>query len=330
MTYPSYDNNQMSGSVDAAYFAQLQDDLSKPLYNNATQALKAPGSTFKPITAVAALEEGVIGLTDTIECTGIYDQVSNPIKCWIWPGRHNAENIEEGIQNSCNYFFAELAHRLCSKPDGTYSPDQGLTTLRKYASMFGLDHTSGVEIPENDPQISSEDPERSAMGQGTHSYTNVQLSRYVAALANRGTVFELSLLDKLTDSDGNLITDYSPEASSHIEAADTTWNAVQTGMRRVITDSSDKKIFSDLPVEVAGKTGTAQENRNRANHAFFISFAPYSHPEVAVTVNIPYGYAGTNAATLGKKVYEYYYGYTTLDRIMGSGALGVSNVTIGD
>lgn len=109
--------------------------------------------------------------------------------------------------------------------------------------MFGLDHTSGVEIPENDPQISSEDPERSAMGQGTHSYTNVQLSRYVAALANRGTVFELSLLDKLTDSDGNLITDYSPEASSHIEAADTTWNAVQTGMRRVITDSSAKKIF---------------------------------------------------------------------------------------
>ena len=312
VTYPSYDNNQMSGSVDAAYFAQLQDDLSKPLYNNATQALKAPGSTFKPITAVAALEEGVIGLTDTIECTGIYDQVSNP------------------IQNSCNYFFAELAHRLCIKPDGTYSPDQGLATLRKYASMFGLDHTSGVEIPENDPQISSEDPERSAMGQGTHSYTNVQLSRYVAALANRGTVFELSLLDKLTDSDGNLITDYSPEASSHIEAADTTWNAVQTGMRRVITDSSAKKIFSDLPVEVAGKTGTAQENRNRANHAFFISFAPYSHPEVAVTVNIPYGYAGTNAATLGKKVYEYYYGYTTLDQIMGSGALGVSNVTIGD
>lgn len=330
VTYPSYDNNQMSGSVDPVYFAQLQDDMSRPLYNNATQALKAPGSTFKPITAVAALEEGVIGLQDTIDCTGIYDQVSNPIKCWIWPGRHNSENIEEGIQNSCNYFFAELAHRLCLKPDNSYSPDQGLATLRKYAAMFGLDHTSGVEISENEPQISSEDPERSAMGQGTHSYNNVQLSRYVAALANRGTIFELSLLDKLTDSDGNLITDYTPAVSSHVEAADSTWNAVQTGMRRVITDSSAKKIFSDLPVEVAGKTGTAQEDRSRSNHAFFVSFAPYSHPEIAVTVNIPYGYAGTNAATLGKKVYEYYYRYTTLDQIMGSGALGVSNVTIGD
>lgn len=330
VTYPSYDNNLMSGSVDAVYFSQLQDDMSKPLYNNATQALKAPGSTFKPITAVAALEEGVIGLQDTIECTGIYDQVSNPIKCWIWPGRHNAENIEEGIQNSCNYFFAELAHRLCMKPDNTYSPDQGLATLREYAVMFGLDHTSGVEISENEPQISSEDPERSAMGQGTHSYNNVQLSRYVSAIANRGTVFELSLLDKLTDSDGVLLTDYTPAASSHVEAADSTWNAVQTGMRRVLTDSSAKKVFSDLPVEVAGKTGTAQEDRSRTNHAFFISFAPFSHPEVAVTVNIPYGYAGTNAATLGKKVYEYYYGYTTLEQILGSGALGVSNVTIGD
>ena len=168
------------------------------------------------------------------------------------------------------------------------------------------------------------------MGQGTHSFNNVQLSRYVAAIANRGTVFELSLLDKLTDSDGNLITDYTPAASNHVEAADSTWSAVQTGMRRVITNSSARSIFSDLVVEVAGKTGTAQEDRTRSNHAFFISFAPYSHPEIAVTVNIPFGYAGTNAATLGKKVYEYYYGYTTLEQILGSGALGVSNVTIGD
>ncbi len=330
VTYPSYDNNRMSGSVDAAYFAQLQDDMSRPLYNNATQALKAPGSTFKPITAVAALEEGVVNLGETIECTGEYDQVSPPIKCWIWPGRHNAETVEEGIQNSCNYFFSELAHRLSTKADGTYSQEQGLEIIRKYASMFGLDHASGVEIFENDPQLTTEDPERSAMGQGTNLYNNVQLSRYVAAIANRGMVFELSLLDKLTDSDGNLITDYTPEASSRVDAADSTWDAVQAGMRKVITDSSAKSVFADLPVEVAGKTGTAQEDRTRANHAFFISFAPYSHPEIAVTVNIPYGYAGTNAATLGKKVYEYYYGYTTLDQILGAGALGVSSVVIGD
>lgn len=330
VTYPSYDNNRLSGSVDAVYYGQLNDDLSKPLYNNATQARKAPGSTFKPVTAVAALEESAIDTVATIECTGDYMEVTPDIKCWIYPGRHNHLDIEGALENSCNYFFSEVAHRMGTNELGIYSTDSGLEIIRKYASMFGLDHTSGVEIPENDPHLTDKDLERSAIGQGTHSYTNVQLSRYVAAVANRGTVFELSLLDKLTDSDGNLIKDYSPEVHSQIGVTDATWNAVQTGMRRVITDSSAKRVFSDLPVEVAGKTGTAQETKTRANHAFFVSFAPYSQPEIAVTINIPYGYAGTNAATLGKKVYEYYYGYTTLEQIKGSGALGVSNVNIGD
>ena len=213
VTYPSYDNNMMSGTVDAQYFARLRNDLSQPLYNNATQAQKAPGSTFKPITAIAGLEEGVISLGETINCTGEYDEVAQPIRCWISPGRHGPLDVVGGLQNSCNYFFNEVAHRLSMDENGVYNTEKGLDTLRRYASMFGLDHDSGVEIPERDPQISDIDPERSAMGQGTNSFTNVQLSRYVAALANRGTVFELSLLDKLTDSDGNLIEDYTPEIS---------------------------------------------------------------------------------------------------------------------
>ena len=328
VTYPSYDNNQMSGSVDPEYFAKLQSDLSNPLYNNATQASKAPGSTFKPITAIAALEEGVVNTIETIDCTGIYENIDLPLRCWIYPGRHNAETLVEGIQNSCNYVMAELAHRLSTTADGTYSPDQGLETLSKYATMFGLDHTSGVELPEVAPHISDTDPERSSIGQGTNSFANVQLARYVAAVANRGTVFELSLLDKRTDSDGNLLEDYNPEVHSQLDITEETWNTVHEGMRRVITNSSTQRIFSDLPVSVAGKTGTAEENKNRGNHAFFVSFAPYESPEIAVTVNIPYGYTSANAATLGKRVYEYYYGYTTLDEIMGSGALGVNDVTI--
>ena len=326
VTYPSYDNNEMSGSVDPEYYAKLQNDLSRPLYNNATQARKAPGSTFKPLIAVAALEEGVVTLDETINCTGRYEEVDRPIRC---TGHHGEQTVIEGIQNSCNYVFAELAHRLCMDENGVYSAERGLSTIQKYAVQFGLSETSGVEIPENDPQISNTDPERSAMGQGTHNYANVQLARYVAAIANRGTLFKLSLLDKLTDSDGNLLTDYTPEAESQIEVADSTWDAVQEGMRRVISVTA-ARIYSDLPVEVAGKTGTSQEDRTRANHGFFISFAPYSSPEIAVTVNIPYGYAGTNAATLGKNVYEYYYGYTTLEEILGSGASGISNVTIND
>ena len=330
VTYPSYDNNMMSGTVDAQYFARLRNDLSQPLYNNATQAQKAPGSTFKPITAIAGLEEGVISLGETINCTGEYDEVAQPIRCWISPGRHGPLDVVGGLQNSCNYFFNEVAHRLSMDENGVYNTEKGLDTLRRYASMFGLDHDSGVEIPERDPQISDIDPERSAMGQGTNSFTNVQLSRYVAALANRGTVFELSLLDKLTDSDGNLIEDYTPEISSQIEIQDSTWDAVAQGMRGVIANGSAARIFRDLPIEIAGKTGTAQESNTRGNHAFFISYGPYTNPEISVTVNIPYGYSSSNAATLAKHVYELYYGYTTLDEILNAGAIGASNVTIGD
>ena len=327
VSYPGYDNNRIG---DGTYFSQLQSDLSLPLYNNATQTRKAPGSTFKPITAVAALEEHAISIDETINCTGIYTDVEPPIKCWIYPGHHGPLNIVGGIENSCNIFFADLGHRLSVDANGVYTPDVGLDALRKYATMFGLDHKSGVEIAELDPQISKEAPERSAMGQGSHAYTNVQLSRYVAAIANRGTVFELSLLDKTTDSEGNLIKDYTPEISSHIDAAATTWDTVQQGMREVIANGTSKRLFADLEVEIAGKTGTAQEARNKPNHAFFISYAPYDNPEICVTVNIPYGYSSSNAANIAKNVYKYYYGYTDLESIVNAGALDAAKVNIRD
>ena len=136
----------------------------------------------------------------------------------------------------------------------------------------------------------------------------------------------------MTDSQGNLLKDFTPEVRSTIDVKDSTWNAVHTGMRRVISDGSARKIFSDLEVDIAGKTGTAEEIKNghRVNHAFFVSFAPYQNPEIAVTVNIPYGYSSSNAAMVAKNVYRFYYGYTDLESILGSGALEVSNVKVGD
>ena len=332
VTYPSYDNNKFSGTVDADYYNKLNNDLSLPLFNNATQAQKAPGSTFKPIMAVAALEEGVIGLTDTVDCTGRYTEITPNIRCWIYPGRHDELNVEQAIQNSCNVFFAEMAHRLSTDENGNYSPERGIEMIRKYASMFGLDETTGIEIAENSPQMTTENPESSAIGQGTNAYSNVQLSRYISAVANKGTVFKLSLLDKMTDSQGNLIEGFTPAVRSQIDIQDSTWNAVHTGMRRVISDGSASKIFNDLEVPIAGKTGTAEEVKNghTINHAFFVSFAPYDDPEIAVTVNIPYGYSSSNAATAAKSIYRFYYGYTDLDYILNNSALSVSNVEIGD
>ncbi len=330
VTYPSYDNNRLSGTVDATYYNQLQEDLSLPLYNNATQAKKAPGSTFKPITAVAALEEHVIDPYSTITCTGLYDEITPAIRCWIYPGAHGELDMRGGILNSCNYFFAELAHRLCMDENGNYSAEKGVDEIRKYASMFGLDRPSGIEISETMPEMTTEAPERSAMGQGTHAYANIQLARYVTALANRGTVFELSLLDKMTDYEGNLVEDFTPAVSGQIDIATTTWDTVQQGMHAVVSEGSAKEIFRDLQVDIAGKTGTAQESRNRANHAFFISYGPYSNPDISVTVNIPYGYSSSNAASIAKYIYRFYYGYTDLDEILSNGAIEVSNVTIGD
>ena len=332
VTYPSYDNNKFSGTVDADYYNKLNNDLSLPLFNNATQAQKAPGSTFKPIMAVAALEEGVIGLTDTVDCTGRYTEITPNIRCWIYPGRHDELNVEQAIQNSCNVFFAEMAHRLSTDENGNYSPERGIEMIRKYASMFGLDETTGIEIAENSPQMTTENPESSAIGQGTNAYSSVQLSRYISAVANKGTVFKLSLLDKMTDSQGNLIEGFTPAVRSQIDIQDSTWNAVHTGMRRVISDGSASKIFNDLEVPIAGKTGTAEEVKNghTINHAFFVSFAPYDDPEIAVTVNIPYGYSSSNAATAAKSIYRFYYGYTDLDYILNNSALSVSNVEIGD
>lgn len=325
VTYPSYDSNRIS---DPEYFAQLNSDQSLPLRNNATQTLKAPGSTFKPITAIAGLEEGAIRIDETINCTGIYEEVSNPIKCWKYPGFHGPLNIIGGIENSCNYFFSDLAHRLSLDEEGNYNPEKGLEVIRKYATMFGLDQPSGIEIFEAKPEISNTDPERSAMGQGTHNYTNVQLARYVTALANRGTVFDLSLIDKETDSQGNLVKDYTPAVHAQLEFAPSTWDAVQQGMRQVVANSSTKRIFNNLDIHIAGKTGTAQETEKRGNHAFFVSFAPYENPEIAVTVNIPNGYSSSNAAMAAKHVYRYYYKNTTLDDIMTSGALDASNERI--
>lgn len=325
VTYPSYDNNRI-GDVD--YFVQLNSDQSLPLRNNATQTLKAPGSTFKPITAIAGLEEGVISLTETINCTGIYKEVTNPIRCWKYPGSHGPLSVITGIENSCNYFMNEVAHRLSMEEDGTYNTEKGLETLHRYAEQFGLSELSGIEIYEAAPNISDRDPERSAMGQGTHQYSNVQLARYVSALANRGTVYNLSLIDKETDAQGKLVKDYTPTVHSKLDFASSTWDAVLQGMRQVISNSSTSRIFNDLDIHVAGKTGTAQESEKRGNHAFFISFAPYENPEIAVTVNIPNGYSSSNAARVAKHVYSYFYGYTTLDKIISSGALSASNERI--
>ena len=327
VTYPGFDNNRIS---DPDYLKKCNSDLSLPLLNSATQTQLAPGSTFKPITSVAALEEGVITTDTVIDCTGKYEEVSPAIRCWIWPSAHGEENIVDGIMNSCNFFFADLGHRLSTDADGSYDQEAGLERIKKYAGLFGLDEKSGVEIDEAEPRISDSDPERSAMGQGTHAFNNVQLSRYITAVANGGTLYKLSILDKVTDPDGNVVETIEPEVERKLEFSQVTWNAVHTGLRKVITEGVAKRVFAGQDITVAGKTGTAQEREDRGNHAVFVSYAPAEDPEISVTVNISYGYSSGNAASLANQVYNYCFGKTSLDQILSQDASYVSAVNVSD
>lgn len=300
VSYPGYDNNRMSNSE---YYARLNHDLSRPLWNYATQQTSAPGSTFKMVTATAALQEGVVSVNETVVCHGLWDTISPVARCWIYPSAHGALNIEGAIENSCNYFFYEMGYRL-GRSLGTYDSDEGLEKLAYYADLYGLSEKSGVEIAEEEPRVSDFDSIRSAIGQGNNNYTTVGIARYVTTVANSGTCYNLSLLDKVTDYNGNLIEDFTPTVRNTVDVPDSTWNAIHRGMRKVV---EDKAYYQGMGVNVAGKTGTAQENRNRPNHALFVSYAPYENPEISVTTRIAFGYAAEYAAELTQDVYKYYY-----------------------
>lgn len=312
VSYPGYDINKLANGVDAKYYAKLQADLSVPQWSAATQQETAPGSTFKMVSAVAAMEEGVISsLSETISCHSIFDKIEPPIRCWSAVG-HGAMNLSSAIANSCNVFYYEVGYRLAQDGNG-YNSEYGLSRLEKYADWFGLTEKSGIEITESEPKFSDEYIVPSAIGQGTNNYTTVGLARYLTAVANSGTVYKLSILDKLTDSKGNLIEDYTPEVRNTIDIDDSIWNAIHSGMRTVI---EKKSYYKDLAVNVAGKTGTAQEGRNRTNHAVFLSYAPYENPEISVTVRIAFGYSSDYAAQTARDVYKYYYGLAEEDELL--------------
>ena len=303
VSYPGYDNNKMANSVDAEYFAKLNADKSSPQINFATQYSAAPGSTFKIVSATAGLMENIIGLNDRVNCTGTYTAITPSPRCWRHSG-HGYENVTTAIRDSCNYFFYDVGYRL-STGTGVYNDEAGLSVLEKYSDWYGLTEKSGVEIAEDSPKVSDKDAVRSAIGQGTNSFTTVGLARYVTTIANSGTCYNLTLLDKVTDSDGNTLQEFEPEIRNTIELPSEYWNAFHTGMRQVV---EKKSYFNELAVNVAGKTGTAEQTKSRPNHALFMCYAPYENPELAIVTRIPFGYSSDYAAQLARDIIKYHYG----------------------
>ena len=327
VTYPSYDNNLV---YNRKYMESLNNNKSYPLVCCSTQTQLAPGSSFKPITALAALEERTISSTEKVLCDGIFDEIDPPIKCWAYPYDHGELDVIDAISNSCNVVFSKYGHYMSYDDRGSYSTDNGLRILQKYCKLFGLDKKSGVEIDELAPTISYTDPERSAMGQGTHAYNNVQLARYTIALANGGALYDLSLIEKVVDKHGDVMLQFEPKVIQHLPITEENFKVVHDGMRKMVTDGIAKIIFKSQGLQICGKTGTAQERNDRTNHAVFVSFAPQYAPEIAVNVVIPFGYSSGNAAALANRVYNYMYGVTSFEEILTKGTDDIKSISVSE
>ena len=209
-------------------------------------------------------------------------------------------NVVTALDVSCNNYFYDVGYQFSLDKDGNYNSEQGVDVLKKYAEMFGLNKTSGIEIPESEPQISDKYAVETAIGQGTANYTVSQLNRYVAAVANKGILYKLTLLNKTTDPNGQVIKKYEPVVEDTIdEVSDVTWSLLHQGMVAMIDHTPS---FSGIGVSVAGKTGTAQQSELHPDHGLFVGFAPVEAPEIAVSVRIKNGYTSAYAAEIGRDI----------------------------
>ncbi len=326
VSYPGYDNNRLANNMDVTYYNQLATGLSRPFYNNATQERTAPGSTFKMVSSVAGLCENIVDSETIISCTGEFDKVTPSPRCWIYPSSHGWLNIVGAIAHSCNIFYYEIGYELGMDENKEYDSDKGVETLKKYATGFGLDQKSGLEIPESEPQISNQFSVQSAIGQGTNNYTVSQLNRYVAAVANKGTVYKLTLLDKTTDANGKRIKQYEPEVVSTMDyVSDETWNLIHQGMQLMVQGSSS---FTGLEISMAGKTGTAQQSDVHADHALFVGFAPVEEPEIAVAVRIANGYFSNYPADIAGDIVKAYFNLVPKEELVTGHAKEVQTFTV--
>lgn len=314
-TYPTYDPATFNQQYNA-----LLADPAKPLWNRAISGTYTPGSTFKPLTAIAALSTGAITLNEQISCDGVYTFFEDyQPKCWIWAEQrktHELQDVTKAIENSCNIFFYETGRRT------------GIDAISEYASKMGLGEKTGIELTEEvsgnvanpeykkslydnatDGKWMGGDTIQTAIGQSYSAFTPIGLANYAATIANGGTRYRTHIIKSVHSSvDGKLIYENSPVVENSVEISADNLAAVKKGMLGVADEGSAKQIFSGYPISVGGKTGTAQISKKASNNALFISFAPFDEPEIAIAVVIEHGYRGANAAYVARDIYDEYFG----------------------
>ena len=322
-SYPTYDLAHFRENYN-----ELAADESYPLNNRATMGLYAPGSTFKPLTAVAALSSGTITARERVECTGkyrFYDDPASQPNCWISPGRHGMENVTQAIKDSCNIFFYDVGRRT------------GIKTLREYAQKFGLGEYTGIEIPEYKGWVAG--PETNAafnlpwyegdtmsasIGQGTNQFTPLQLANYIATLVNGGEHYACHLLKEFKSSDYSQVTQsYEAPALHTVDIQPEHLAAVKKGMYDLSKTYTMARWFDPLPVEVGCKTGTAETSAKAATtDAIFVCFAPYDDPQVALCIVAEGGDAGGSLAEVAAGILAQYFSTNgSLEEVGGENTL---------
>ncbi|HHW30302.1 MAG TPA: penicillin-binding protein 2 [Clostridiaceae bacterium] len=320
-SYPGYDPavflEGASNKKAQEEIIRLFNDNNNPMLNRAIQGKYAPGSTFKPITAIAGLEEGVI-TPDTI----IYDRGRTTIGgmdfvCLEYRsglGAHGALNVKRALETSCNIYFHELGYRV------------GIDGIVKWADYFGLGRKTGIDLlDENKGTLASReykkdafkeewwkaDTAQAAIGQLYNEFTPIQLARYISAVANGGKLYKPYVIKKILDHEGNIVKETVPEYEQ-IPISESTIKAIKEGMIAVTQsiDGTAKEAFKDFPFEVAGKTGTAETGyeSKQSSNALFVCYAPADDPEIAVAVVVEKGVWGSYTAPIARDIIEAYFG----------------------
>lgn len=301
-------------------YQDLLEAENAPLFNRPLMGTYAPGSTFKPCTAIAALTMGIVNTEDKIKCEGVYTRYAAEgyaPECWIWNSTkdhltHPEENVTTAIRDSCNYYFYSVGNFL------------GVDDLGRFAADFGLGEYSGIELVEAKGNMSNQanhmdyagaewrigDTLQAAIGQSDSVFTPIQMAEYCATVANSGTRYSASILKSIRNYDySEKLYDREPTVMSTVESAEYNWAAVHEGMWEVLNDYINEKnvnVWVDCPWHVAGKTGTAQKGEGIQNDGIFMCYAPYKDPEVAIFVVVERGGAGADVQFIARHIMDAY------------------------
>lgn len=317
-SYPTYDVNQLVESIagDGEYYNNLLADENQPMVNLALNGVFIPGSVFKPVVALAALQEGVISAGTTYTCGGVWNYFDLSQGCLCGGGTWN---LYGALAHSCNTYFSNVGLNL------------GIARLAPYAEYFGLGTTTGVEIGESTGTMSNPQEYRenhgvnwtdgvsaqTAIGQADNMFTPIQLATMCATIANDGVRLQTHFLDKITDYTGEqVIEKYEPVELYDAGLSSAVLGVVQTGMQMVATEGNAGTVFANYPVSIACKTGTAETSTGKNGtepNLSFICYAPADDPEIAVAVMIEQGNTGNYAQNVAKDILDQYFGFYTWD-----------------